>query len=87
MTAMATNTLEQTERQRLQNASNDLELLVHEYYNATDKRKKVKKYYVTRNGKTVSPILSYDDMNHFLLGWRNCIANEILNCRIKQIIN
>jgi len=67
----------QTEIQSLQNAANDLELFVHEQYN-TDKRKTVKKYFLTKNGTSVSPVLDYEQMNCFLLGWRKAIIQEII---------
>lgn len=66
----------QTEIQSLQNAANDLELFVHEKFNQ-DKRQTIKKYFLTQNGTTVSPVLDYEQMNCFLLGWRNCIKNDI----------
>lgn len=66
----------QTEIQSLQNAANDLELFVHHKFNE-DKRKTVNKYFLTKNGKCVSPVLPYTEMNCFLLGWRNCIVNDI----------
>ena len=54
----------------LQNAANDLELLVvkHEQY---DKRKTKNKYFAVKNGISVSPPLDYMGLNSFLLGWRN----------------
>lgn len=61
-----------TEIEALKNAANDLELFVHEKF-TQDKRKTVKTYFLTQNGTTVSPVLDYENMNCFLLGWRNCV--------------
>lgn len=61
-----------TEHEALQNAANSLELFVHEKHNE-DKRKTVKKFFLTQSGTTVSPTLDYENMNHFILGWSNSI--------------
>ena len=61
-----------TEISYLQNAANDLNLEIVEKYNQ-DKRRKVKKYFATRNGWSVSPALDYENLNNFLLGWRSAI--------------
>lgn len=60
-----------TEIQALQNFANDLELFVHEKFEQ-DKRKTTKKYFLTLNGTSVSPVLDYENMNAFLMGWLNC---------------
>ena len=60
------------EIEALKNAANDLELFVHEKH-TTDKRKTVKMYFLTQNGATISPTLDYNQMNHFLLGFRKAI--------------
>ena len=59
-----------TEIQALQNVANDLELFVHEKFEQ-DKRKTTKKYFLTLNGTSVSPVLDYENMNAFLMGWLN----------------
>lgn len=41
---------------------------VHEKY-FEDKRKTGKKYFLTIEGTTISPVLNYDNMNHFILGF------------------
>lgn len=66
-----------TELQALQNAANDLGLFVHEKF-TQDKRKSIKMYFVTQNGTSVSPVFDYEDMNAFLLGWRNG-AKHVVN--------
>ena len=49
-----------TEIQALQNAANDLDIVIHERFQE-DKRRTIKKYYATLNGKGISPsALDYD---------------------------
>lgn len=61
-----------TEIQALQNAADSIGLTIHE--KATDdKRKTVKHYFAQDESETVSPVLDYDQMNHFLLGWIKCL--------------
>lgn len=43
-------------------------LKVYEKY-SEDKRKTVNKYFVTLEGTTISPVLNYENMNHFILGF------------------
>ena len=60
-----------TELEALQNLINSIKLdgiNIHEKY-LEDKRKKTKVYFVTINGTTISPVLSYENMNHFMLGF------------------
>ena len=57
-----------SERMTLQNAANQIDCFVH-IKKDEDKRKTVNKYFLTRNGETVSPVLDYTQMNHFILGW------------------
>lgn len=52
----------------LKNAANRLNIVVHEIQ-FQDKRRTKKQYYATHNGKTVSPRLDYENLNHFILGW------------------
>lgn len=59
-----------TEFQALQNAANSLNiegLIIHERQ-PNDKRNTVKKYFLQHGGRTISPNLDYDQMNHFILG-------------------
>jgi hypothetical protein len=60
-----------TEIQALQNAANLIGLTIYEKFNQ-DKRIKVKLYFAQLEKQTVSPVLDYDNMNHFLLGFINC---------------
>jgi hypothetical protein len=57
-----------TELQSLQNAADTIGLTIHEKF-TPDKRKKVKQYFAKRGNDTVSPVLNYDRLNHFLFGW------------------
>ena len=34
----------------------------------SDKRKKVSKFFLQQGAKTISPVLDYNEMNHFILG-------------------
>ena len=63
------------ELQALQNATTGLNLTVHEWF-PYDKRKKVS-YFLQRGSETVSPVLNYDQMNHFLLGYRKCFTHNV----------
>ena len=51
-------------------------LSVHEYVNH-DRRKTIKHYFLTVNGTTISPILNYESMNHFLLGFNKALKLNI----------
>lgn len=59
----------------LQLAANDLNLVIHEKI-THDKRKKVQMFFATtKEGASVSPILNYDKLNHFLLGWHKAVKH------------
>jgi len=60
-----------TELQALQNAANVIGLTVYEKCQ-NDKRKTLKRYFANRGDETVSPVLDYEQLNHFLLGWIKC---------------
>jgi hypothetical protein len=66
-----------TEKQSLQNAADQIGLTIHERP-TQDRRKTVKMYYAVIDNLSVSPVLDYDKMNHFLLGWINCVKNTQL---------
>lgn len=70
------------ELESLQNAGNREDLLIHEKY-FEDKRKTTKMYFATKYGRCVSPILDYNGLNTFILGWIKC--NELNNSQHKQI--
>ena len=63
------------ELQALQNATNGLNLTVHIKL-SYDKRKSTR-YFLQRGSETVSPVLNYDQMNHFLLGYRKCFTHNV----------
>lgn len=56
------------ELESLQNAATPLGLEVHEKW-THDKRRKVKRFYLTLNGNSISPVLDYSNLNHFILGF------------------
>lgn len=65
------------EIQSLQNALNSTEiqgLTIHEKIHE-DKRRKVKKYFIQLNGTTYSPVLDYQNMNHFILGFLKALRH------------
>ena len=58
------------ELQALQNFGDDLGLIIHEKY-PDDRRKTIKKYFATFEGVSVSPVLDYEQLNCFMIGWDN----------------
>jgi hypothetical protein len=60
-----------TELEALQNAC-DNGLVVREYF-THDKRKTIKMYYATLNGNSISPVLDYENLNHFILGFNKAV--------------
>ena len=63
----------QTELQSLQNAADNIGLVIHEKV-IHDKRKTVKKYFAQKGSETVSPVLPYEKLNYFLLGWIKSVS-------------
>lgn len=59
-----------TELQALQNFGDSLGLIIHEKF-TDDKRKTVKKYFAVLDGIGVSPVCDYDQLNFFMIGWKN----------------
>ena len=59
-----------TQLDALNNAvvSMNLEGLEVRQYIQHDNRKKIGKFFLRLNGNLISPILNYDNMNHFILG-------------------
>jgi len=55
----------------LQNAvkSQNLEGLKIDPHIENDKRKKESRFVLSLNGSCISPVLNYDNMNHFILGF------------------
>lgn len=65
-----------TEIEALQNACNCSlfgKLIVH-LKQFEDRRKTSKMYFLTLNGCTISPVLNYENMNHFILGFNKSSA-------------
>jgi len=63
----------------LQNAAISVKLdgLVINEKTYHDRRVKTQKFYLTLNGTSISPVLNYDNMNHFILGFSK--ANKLFN--------
>ena len=60
----------QQQMEALQNALNSFGLTninLHEKQ-YSDKRKKVSKFFLQQGEETISPVLDYNEMNHFILG-------------------
>jgi len=73
------------ELQALQNASNSVKLPgleVKEKF-TDDKRRTVRYFFLTLNGNSISPVLDYDNMNHFILGFIK--AERIFNLKASQL--
>lgn len=56
------------ELESLQNFADKLGLVVHQF-NSVDKRKTKKKYFLVLDGVSISPVLDYTNLNHFMLGF------------------
>ena len=59
-----------TQLEALNNALNYFGLknvILHEKQ-YSDKRKKVSKFFLQQGSETISPVLDYNEMNHFILG-------------------
>lgn len=63
------------QQEALQNAANysKVEGLFVAIWIDTDRRKKTPKFVLTHKGNSFSPVLDYDNMNHFLLGFIKAI--------------
>ena len=59
-----------TEHEALTNMARGLNLTIHEKHQ-TDGRKKIKEYFAQRDRATLSPVLPFEGLNLFLLGWRS----------------
>ena len=59
-----------TEHDALTNMARGLNLTIHEKHQ-TDGRKKIKEYFAQRDRATLSPVLPFEGLNLFLLGWRS----------------
>jgi hypothetical protein len=58
-----------TEHEALTNMARGLNLTIHEKHE-TDGRKKRKRYFAQRGNVTSSPVLPFEGLNLFLMGWR-----------------
>ena len=64
----------ENETEALQNFATTLGLKVNIWY-PEDKRVKPT-YFLTLDGISISPCLDYSNLNHFMLGWNNCLKNQ-----------
>jgi hypothetical protein len=62
-----------TQIEALQNAAKNLGLNIHQ--KQFEDKRKAPKYFAQLGSKSVSPVLDYDNMNHFLLGWSKSKEN------------
>lgn len=60
----------EAQTESLRNFANALELTVHINY-FEDKRKSPK-YFLSKEKTSISPILDYNGLNHFMLGFLKC---------------
>jgi hypothetical protein len=66
------------ELEALQNAANRVDLVVH-LKQTQDKRKRVNRYFLTKNGTSISPVLDYEHLNCFLLGFIKAKSVELFS--------
>lgn len=57
--------------QALQNSATQSNIVVHHYFE-NDKRRTTNCFHLTQDGTSISGKLTYDQANHFLLGWSKC---------------
>lgn len=62
--------------QALNNFANRLNLEAH-HKPSHDGRMKIDKFFVQRGKETVSPVLEYEGINHFLLGWKEATSTRL----------
>ena len=79
-----------TELEYLKNAvisSNITGLQVHENFEQ-DKRKKINRFFLTINKISISPVLDYTNMNHFILGLSTAykLTNDKITTNVKTFI-
>ncbi len=72
------------EIEALQNAGNNVGLVIHEKFQE-DKRRTVNKYFATLDGISISPVLDYENLNYFILGYIK--ASTIINKQIHFRVN
>lgn len=63
-----------TEHEYLQNFGTRLGLTIHEKF-TEDKRRTVKRYFACLGTMSVSPVLDYEQLNYFMLGWNNSLKH------------
>lgn len=71
-----------TEFEVLQNLAKSLNLKVHTKMNY-DKRIKKNYYFLSHNGESISPVLDYENLNSFIIGYKNC--KEVILSQLNSI--
>lgn len=61
----------EAETEALQNFATRLNLIVCRFWEE-DKRKKTIKYFLAKDGQSISPQLNYEQLNIFMLGYSRC---------------
>ena len=61
----------QKEFEALQNFAKSLNLKVNQKINY-DKRVRKNYYFISYNGESISPALNYENLNSFMIGYKNC---------------
>ncbi len=62
------------ELESLINHANPMGIQVVMHY-SQDKRRR-QRYYAVKGSASISPILDYNALNHFLLGWSKCLKGK-----------
>lgn len=67
-----------TEIEALQNHVNSINFLGLFIYEKLqdDKRRTTKKYFLQIGKESISPVLDYENMNHFLLGFKKALKHQ-----------
>jgi hypothetical protein len=65
---------QENEIEALQNFATNLGLSVYVRYSEDERKKHT--YFLTLNGISISPCLDYSNLNHFMLGWNNCLKHQ-----------
>ena len=72
----------QEEFEVLQNLAKSLNLKVNQKINY-DKRIKKNYYFLSHNGESISPVLDYENLNSFMIGYKNC--KEVISSKLNSI--
>lgn len=64
-----------SELQALQNFADQFGYKVHQKH-YDDKRRTTSKYFIQDGSKTISPVLDYEQLNCFMIGYMACLKNN-----------